>query len=169
MPGINDKLEKVRKPRVHIKYDVETEGGIVEKELPFVAGVLGDFSGDSTQPQKSLKERKFIQIDRDNFDDVMKRMAPGANLRVKNTLADDGTEMTVNLKFNKLEDFEPTQVVEQIPALKELMDMRNKLRDLLTKSDRSDSLEAILEKTLQDDDALKSLAKELGIETKHDT
>lgn len=168
--SINDKLERVRKPRVHIKYEVETEGGVVEKELPFTVGVMGDFSGNSpTKEKKSLKERKFINTDRDNFNNVMDRMAPGLSMRIENTLKNDDSEMAVNLAFNKIEDFEPAQVVNQIPALKELMDTRNKLRDLLTKSDRSDKLEDILEKTLQDQDALIALAKELGINENQDS
>lgn len=166
MASIHDKLERVRKPRVHIKYEVETEGAVVQKELPFVVGVMGDFSGQPSEPLKPLKERKFIKIDRDNFNEVMARMTPGLNLRVENTLKDDGSEMNVNLQFNSLEDFEPGQVVNQVPALKELMDARNKLRDLLSKSDRSDELEKILEKALQDPTALQSLAKDLGLAQK---
>lgn len=164
MASINDKLERVRKSRVHIKYEVETEEGVVEKELPFVVGVMGDFSGNNpSHEKKSLKERKFTAVDRDNFNHVMERMAPGVTLRVDNTLNDEGSELAVNLQFNKIEDFEPTQIAEQVPALKQLLDVRNKLRDLLTKSDRSDALEAILEKTLQDKAALKELAIELGL------
>src|ERR671936_1264007 len=98
MPSIHDKLELVRKPRVHITYKVETEGAEVEKELPFVVGVLGDFSGNPTEPLKPLKDRKFIQIDRDNFNDVLSRMTPGLNLKVKNTMAGDDSEMSVQLK-----------------------------------------------------------------------
>ena len=89
--SIHDKLDRVRKPRVHITYQVETEGAVVEKELPFVVGVLGDFSGNPTQPLKPLKDRKFVQIDRDNFNDVMARMTPGLNIKVDNTLAGDGS------------------------------------------------------------------------------
>ncbi|PZO75713.1 MAG: type VI secretion system contractile sheath small subunit, partial [Mesorhizobium amorphae] len=117
MPSVHDKLERVRKPRVHIKYEVETEGAQIEKELPFVVGVLGDFSGNPTEPLRPFGERKFVQIDRDNFDEVMRRMTPGLNLSVENTLQGDGTDMAVNLKFEKLEDFEPANVVAQVPAL----------------------------------------------------
>ena len=95
----------------------------------------------------------------------MERMAPGISIRVENTLENNDSELAVNLAFNKIEDFEPAQIVNQVPALKELMDTRNKLRDLLTKSDRSDELEAILEKTLQNSEALISLANELGVAT----
>src|SRR6266480_6746050 len=97
--SVNEKLSRVRKPRVHIKYEVETEGATVEKELPFIVGVLGDFSGNPTQPLKPLKDRKFIQIDRDNFNEVMARMTPGLNLKVENTLKGDGSEMAVELKL----------------------------------------------------------------------
>ena len=94
--SIHDKLKRVRKPRVHITYDVETEGAEVLRELPFVVGVLGDFSGNPTEPLQPLKDRKFIQIDRDNFNDVMARMTPGLNLKVENTLKGDGSEMAVH-------------------------------------------------------------------------
>ncbi len=166
MSSINDKLERVRKPRVHIKYEVETEDGVEEKELPFVVGVLGDFAGDAAQDQKPLKERKFTKIDRDNINDVMKSVGPKLNLRVDNTLNDQSEELSVNLEFNSLEDFEPTQVVKQVPALRELLTIRNQLRDLLTKSDRSTQLEAILEKALQNPDDLNELAMALGIKDK---
>lgn len=158
------KLSRVRKPRVHITYEVETEGAQVVKELPFVVGVLGDFSGDPTEKLKPLKDRKFIQIDRDNFNDVLKRMAPGLDLRVENTLADDGSEMSVNLKFEKMEDFEPANVVAQVEPLQKLMETRDKLRDLATKIDRSDDLENVLEQVLSNTEQLKKLSGELGVD-----
>src|SRR6059036_3569512 len=102
--SMQHKLDRVRKPRVHITYDVETEGATVKKELPFVVGVLGDFSGNPSEPLKPLTDRKFIQIDRDNFNDVMARMTPGVNLKVENTLKGDGSEMGVQLKFRSMED-----------------------------------------------------------------
>jgi type VI secretion system protein ImpB len=160
--GVHDKLERVRKPRVHLKYDVETEGAVVEKSLPFVVGVLGDFSGDPTSPLKPLKERKFVSIDRDNFDDVMSKMNPGLNLKVKNTLQKDGSEMSVNLKFNSMQDFEPARVAEQVEPLKKLLDTRNKLRDLMSKADRSEDLESLLERVLKNQDDLAKLAGEMG-------
>ncbi len=161
--SIHDKLKRVRKPRVHITYEVETEGAQIERELPFVMGVMGDFSGDPTQPLKPLAERKFVQIDRDNFNDVMARNAPGLKLKVDNTLAGDGSQMAVNLAFNSIDDFEPGRVIEQVPALKSLLETRNKLRDLLSKADRSDELEGLLEKVLQNDAELKSLSDQLGL------
>src|SRR5438477_4644186 len=129
MASIHDKLERVRKPRVHITYQVETEGAVVEKELPFVVGVLGDFSGNNpSQPLKSLKDRKFVQIDRDNFNDVMTRMTPGVSIKVENTLAKDGGEMAVKLQASSMEDFEPGRIVELVEPLRKLLETRNKLR-----------------------------------------
>jgi type VI secretion system protein ImpB len=164
MDSVHDKLGRVRKARVHITYQVETEGAVVEKELPFVVGVLGDFSGDPTQKLKGMKDRKFVNIDRDNFDDVMKRMTPGAKMRVENTLQDDGSEIAVNLEFNSMDDFTPSNVVNQVAPLKALRDTRDKLRDLLTKVDRSEELEEVLEGVLKNEGDLEKLAAELGSE-----
>lgn len=161
--SVHEKLNRVRKPRVHITYDVETEGAMVERELPFVVGVLGDFSGDPTQPLRPLTDRKFVQIDRDNFNDVMARMTPGLKMRVDNKLDDAGGQMAVDLKFNAMEDFEPARVAEQIPALKALMETRNKLRDLMSKVDRSEELESLLEQVLKNEAELKSLSGQLGL------
>lgn len=161
--SIHEKLKRVRKPRVHITYEVETEGAVVEKELPFVVGILGDFSGNPTEPLKPMKDRKFIQIDRDNINDVMRRMTPGLNLRVENTLKGDGSEMAVQLKFNSMDDFEPTNVVKQVEPLKKLLETRDKLRDLLTKVDRSEDLESVLEQVLANTEQLKQLSADLGV------
>ena len=157
------KLDRVRKPRVHITYDVETLGAMEKRELPFVVGVLGDFSGNPTTPLKPLKERKFIQIDRDNFNEVMARMTPGATFRVENTLKGDGSELAVQLAFNSMDDFEPANVVKQVAPLKKLLDTRNKLRDLLTKVDLSPDLENVLEDVLESTDKLKELSDQLGV------
>lgn len=163
MASINQKLERVRKPRVHIKYEVETDGAQIERELPFIVGVMGDFSGNPTEPLRPLNERKFVQIDRDNFDDVLARIAPELNIKVNNTLAGDESTMPVQLKFKSMADFEPGQVVNQVPALKKLLDTRNQLRDLMTKVDRSTDLENLLERVLQNKEELAKLSGELGI------
>src|SRR5262249_46125454 len=161
MSSIHNKLERVRPPRVHIKYEVYVGDAQVVKELPFVLGVMGDFSGQSTEPLKPLKDRKFIQIDRDNINEVLKRMTPGLQFRVENTIKGDGTELPVNLKFNKMEDFDPAQVVNQVEPLKKLLETRNKLRDLMAQVDRSDKLEGLLEQILQEQEKLKQLQGEL--------
>ncbi len=160
--SIHKKLGRIRKPRVHISYEVETGDAVVQRELPFVVGVLGDFSGNPTEPLKPLKDRKFIQIDRDNFDDVMARMTPGLNLKVENTLAGDGSEMGVQLQFKSMADFEPANVAAQVEPLRKLMEARDKLRDLQSNVDRSDELETRLEDVLKNTDTLKSLSDELG-------
>lgn len=166
--SIHDKLKRVRKPRVHITYDVETNGAVQEKEIPFVMGVMGDYSGDNTETKKALKDRKFSQIDRDNFNEVMGNISPQLNMKVENTLESDGSEMSVNLDFKNMEDFEPQNIVEKVDPLKKLMETRNKLRDLLTKADRSDDLEALLEEVLSSTDALAKLNGELGSDKEGD-
>lgn len=158
------KLRRVRKPRVHITYDVETLDGLEKKELPFVAGIMGDFSGDPTKPLDPLDKRKFTQIDRDNFNAVMKSMNAGLNLRVENTLAGDGSEMAVQLKFENMDDFDPAKIAAQVEPLRKLIATRDQLRDLMAKIDRSQDLEGILDKVLQDESALASIAQELGID-----
>jgi type VI secretion system protein ImpB len=166
MESIHSKLSRVRKPRVHITYDVETEGNAVKKELPFVVGVMGDFAGHNTQALKPLKDRRFVQIDRDNFDEVLKRMNPKLNFKVANKLAGDGSEFAVDLEFKSMQDFEPAAIVRQVEPLEKLMATRNKLRDLMTKIDRSEDLENILERVLNSDADLQQLAQELNLEDK---
>ena len=124
---------------------------------------MGDFSGDPTTALKPLADRKFTQIDRDNFNDVMANMAPGLKLKVDNKLADDGTQMSVDLKFKSMDDFDPVQVVKQVPALAALLETREKLRDLMSKADRSEELENLLEQVLRSEDELKTLSGELGM------
>lgn len=162
--SVHNKLKRVRKPRVHITYDVETEGAVEEKELPFVVGVIGDFSGHPTKKLKSLKDRKFVNIDRDNINKVMKEMSPGLNLRVENTLQGDGSEMAVQLEFNSMDDFEPANVAKQVEPLNKLLETRDKLRDLLTKVDLSDELEGVLEDVLKNTANVQKLASELGLD-----
>src|SRR5579863_5223584 len=164
--SIHQKLNRVRKPRVHITYDVETEGAEIQRELPFIVGVMGDFSGDPTSPLRPLADRKFIQIDRDNFNDVMAGMNPGLKMKVENKLSEEGGEMAVDLKFNSIEDFEPARVAQQVPALRSLMETRAKLRDLMSKVDRSEELEGLLEQVLKNDTELKSLSSQLGLDKK---
>ncbi|WDF73073.1 type VI secretion system contractile sheath small subunit [Novosphingobium sp. KACC 22771] len=159
--SVHDKLKRVRKPRVHITYDVETEGAQETKELPFVVGVMGDFSGDSAVPKKSLKERKFIDLKKDKFDQVMARIEPAVKMKVENTIEKNGKEFEVNLKFSSMDDFEPEKIVEQVEPLRKLMETRNRLRDLMSKADSSEELENLLEQILSDQDKLNSLSSQL--------
>lgn len=163
--SVHDKLKRVRKPRVHITYDVETNGAQETKELPFVVGVMGDYSGDNAESKKKLKERKFVNIDRDNFNQVVEKVNPKLDLKVDNTLAGDDSQMAVNLEFNSLQDFEPQNVVQQVEPLKQLLEARNKLRDLMAKADRSEELEGLLEEILQNTDKVASISKELNLDS----
>ena len=165
MSSVHGKLSRVRKPRVHITYEVEVGDAMEKRELPFVMGVLGDFSGAPTAKLKPLRDRKFVQIDRDNINDVLKQMTPGLNMRVENTLAGDGSELAVQLKFESMEDFEPARVANQVEPLKQLVETRNQLRDLLTKVDVSSDLEATLEEVLKNTENVAKLAEELGIKS----
>jgi type VI secretion system protein ImpB len=167
--SVQNKLERIRRPRVHISYAVETEGALTEKELPFVVGVLGDLSGNNPgEAPKPLRDRKFVGIDRDNFDEIMKRMTPGVASKVENTLTDDGSDLAVQLKFKSIEDFEPANIVSQVEPLRKLLEARDKLRDLMTKVDRSEDLEGLLEKVLQNTEQMGKLQAALGLDKKDD-
>ena len=166
--SIHNKLKRVRKPRVHITYDVETNGAEVKKELPFVTGVMGDYSGDNAENRKALKDRKFVQIDRDNFNEAMGKVNPKLNLQVENTLAADGSKVAVDLDFKKMDDFSPEAIVSQVEPLKKLLDARNKLRDLLSKADRSEDLENVLEEILKNTDNITEISQELGLDKDKD-
>ena len=160
--SLQHKLDRVRRPRVQITYDVETGGALEKKELPFVVGAMADLSGQSKEPARPIRDRKFVPIDRDNFNEVMSNIAPKVNMKVDNTIEGNDTEMSVELDFKNMEDFEPHKLVEKVEPLKKLMETRNKLRDLLTKADRSEELEEILEQVLSNTDALAKLSGELG-------
>jgi type VI secretion system protein ImpB len=152
------KLSRVRPPRVQITYDVEVGDAIETKELPFVLGVLGDYSGHASGPVTKMKDRKFVEIDRDNFDDVMKGLAPALQLRVDNRLQDDGTEMGVSLDFRQMQDFEPQRIVEQVEPLKKLLEVRTRLSDLRNKITGNDKLEELLDEIVRDTEKLKQIS-----------
>jgi type VI secretion system protein ImpB len=165
--SIQTKLSRVRKPRVHITYDVETEGAAVETEIPFVVGVIGDFSGKPNPPlPPSLKDRKFVQIDRDNFNEVLARMRPAVEYSVPNLITGKG-DVHVRLDFKSMDQFEPGWVASQVKDIADLVAIRNKLRELLIKADRSPDLEAILEEVVQNDGMRKELADHIKGELEH--
>jgi len=157
-------LDRVRRPRVQITYDVETGGAMQKVELPFVMGVMADLSGQPKEAQRPIKERKFVNIDRDNFNDVLARSAPRLALKVDNKLTGDDTKLSVELNFKHIDDFEPTKVAEQVGPLKELLDMRQRLAQLLTKMEGNDKLEQLLGDVLSNTEKAMALAKELGVE-----
>jgi type VI secretion system protein ImpB len=162
--SIQQKINRIRPPRVHITYDVEVGGAIEMKELPFVLGVLGDFSGNPEEALPRLRDRKFVDIDRDNFDDVLAGMKPRLVTKVDNKLQDDGSQLGVELKFKSISDFEPDQVVQQVEPLRKLIELRQNLSDLLAKTDGNDKLGDLLQTVLQSTDNQKKLGQELGID-----
>ncbi len=165
--AIGSQHKRVRKNRVSITYDVETNGAVETKELPFVVGVIGDFAGSKPEDQRqAMEEREFTQIDKDNFNEVMGRIGPELTLKVDNKLAPEGEEsdLQVDLRFKTMKDFEPEQIVQQVDPLRTLLDTRNQLKVLLSKADRSRDLEKLLQEILQNNEALGNLSKELGIE-----
>ena len=161
--SVFDRKARVRPPRVHITYEVETGGALVLKEIPFVMGVLADLSGQPAEALPKLKDRKFVEIDRDNFDDVLKSAKPRLALRVDNTLKGDGTELSMELKFEKLDDFRPENVVKQIEPLAKLQDVRNQLKDLLGRLEGNDRLEELLN-AISDNSAVRDKLR--GVLTK---
>ena len=161
--SIQQKISRIRPPRVHISYEVETGGAIEMKELPFVIGVLGDFSGKPTDPLPRVRDRKFVEIDRDNFDGVLAGMKPRLQMGVENKLNDNGGKLAVELNFRSMEDFEPDQVVQQVEPLRRLVEARRNLSDLLAKMDGNDKLGELLEDVLTNADAQKQLGDALGV------
>jgi type VI secretion system protein ImpB len=141
---------------------VEIGGAIEMKELPFVVGVLADLTGKPAEPLPRLKDRKFVEIDRDNFDKVLKGLKPRLTFDVENTLQNDGTRLKVELNFESMEDFEPEQVARKVPALKELLDARSRLSDLNSKLDGNDKLETILQDVIKNTDKMTALRTETG-------
>lgn len=169
MKSVYDKIEKIRKPRVQISYELEENGASVKKEIPFVMGVMGDYSGHGEAGQVPLKQKKFIEVDGENFNQVMQKMAPELRLKVDNKLANDDSQLALELKFNTMDDFEPDKIAEQVAPLKKLLDTRTQLREMLSKADRSDKLESILEKVLQNHDELKQFSEQLNVNTQEKT
>jgi len=162
------KIDRIRPPRVQITYDVETGGAIEMKELPFVVGVMGDYVGKPEEAQPALKNRKFVEIDRDNFDQVLSGMKPRLAFTTDNKLQDDGSKMGVELKFNSMDDFEPDNVVKQVEPLRKLVEARQKLSDLLSKMDGNDKLESMLNDIIADTGKQKELSSALGIDAKEE-
>lgn len=160
------KLDRVRPPRVQITYDVETGGAIEMKELPFVMGIMADLSGNPEQPLPILKDpkRKFVEIDRDNFDDVMKGMAPRLVYKVDNKMTNDDTKIGVELKFSGIDDFGPEQVADQVEPLRKLVEIRKQLSALLAKADGNDKLAEKLQEIIKDTELQQKIGKEVGLE-----
>jgi type VI secretion system protein ImpB len=156
--SLQHKLDRVRPPRVQITYDVEIGGAIVQRELPLVVGVLADLSGNPEQPLPRLRDRKFVAIDRDNFNDVLGAAAPRLTLRVPNRLDKDAdSKVNVELKFKEMDDFTPLKVMLQVEPLRKLFEARQKLTDLIGKLDGNDALDSMLQQVVTNTDELKQL------------
>jgi len=157
--SVQKRLQKIRPPRVQLTYDVEKGDAIEQKEIPFVVGVLGDFSGKPEEALPRIKDRKFVNVDMDNFDEVMEGMAPRAVFRVPNKLSDSGGEFGVELKFKSIDDFRPEAVVEQVEPLRKLLEARSKLADLRNKLAGNEKLEDLLNDVLNNTEQLKKLGQ----------
>ncbi len=158
------KLDRVRPPRVQITYDVEIGGAIEIKELPFVVGVLGDLTGQPEQPLPKLKDRKFVEVNPDNFDTVLEGMKPHLSFTVENKLSDDpnAPQLKIDLRFKKMDDFEPGNVAKQVKPLKELLDLRTRLADLRGTLQGNDKLEELLLDAVGNTEKLDQLKGEMG-------
>jgi type VI secretion system protein ImpB len=160
------KLERVRPPRIQISYEVETGGAIEMKELPFLMGVLGDFTGQPTEPLPRLKDRKFVEVTPDNFDEVLASMKPHLQFSVENKLSEeaDAPKLGVDLNFRSLDDFSPDAVAKQVPALNKLLELRTELANLRANLQTNEKLDEVLQATLGDADKMNKLRSELGLE-----
>jgi type VI secretion system protein ImpB len=159
--SLQHKLDRVRSPRVHITYDVEVGDAVEMKEIPFVVGVLGDYSGKPEEPLPRVRDRKFIEIDRDNFDKVLEGMKPRLTFTVDNKLSDDNTKIPVEIRFKSLDDFHPERVAEQISPVKKLIEARKKLSDLLNKLDGNEKLGELLQDVITSTESLQKIGKEV--------
>lgn len=166
------RLTRVRPPRVMIAYDVETGGAMKKVELPFVVGVMADLGAQSKVDKKALPQRRFVPIDRDNFNDVMARTAPRLAYTVENKLQGDGSKLSVELMFKTLSDFDPAKVAEQVPVLRKMLQMRRRLKELLARTEGNDKLVALLQDVMTNtdkrqalQDALKAVAETPNPET----
>jgi type VI secretion system protein ImpB len=157
-------LDRVRSPRVQITYDVEIGDAIEMKEIPFVVGVLADLSGKPDEPLPKVKDRKFVEIDRDNFNQVLSGMKPRLAYRVDNKLTDDDSKMAVELRFKSLDDFHPERVAEQVTPVRKMVEARKRLSDLLAKLDGNDKLDEMLQDVLASTENIEKLGKEAGVD-----
>jgi len=160
--SLQHKLDRVRPPRVQITYDVEVGGALQKKELPFVVGIMADLCGQPAGAPAPLKERKFVEIDRDNFNDVLASISPRLALQVDNKLSKDGGKQNVALTFRNIDDFGPLNVIQQVDSLRKLYEIRQRLSDLLTKLDGNEKLDALLTQVGRDADGLKKVRAAIG-------
>jgi type VI secretion system protein ImpB len=157
--SMQHKNGRVRRPRVHITFDVETGTGLQKVELPFMVGVVADLSAQSDASMRPIKQRAFVPIDRDNFHEVLHKAAPRLAFKVTDRLTDSGGNLPIELRFRHLDDFQPDRVAEQIPALRELLTMRQQFTQLLSKLEGNDRLEQLLNEILADAGKAQALSR----------
>jgi type VI secretion system protein ImpB len=162
--SVHAKLERVRPPRVHVTYNVEIGDAIELKEIPFVMGVMADLSGQPAEPLEKINSRRFVEITPDNFDSVLESMTPRVAFSVKNRLTDDpkAGNLGVDLTFKTMDDFEPDRIVQNVKPLKELMELRSKLSDLIGSLQGNEKLERLLQEVMGDHEKLEQLKQEMA-------
>lgn len=153
------KLDRIRPPRVQITYDVEIGDAIEQKEIPFVVGVLSDLSGKPEEPLPPIKERKYVEVDRDNINNVMEGMKPRLSYSVENKIEDDDSKISVELNFKDLDDFHPEKIAEQVEPIRKLVEARKKLYNLMAKLDGNDKLDELLQDVISNSEKLEAINK----------
>ena len=161
--SLQKKVGRVRPPRVQITYDVQVGDAIEKRDLPFVVGVLADLSGMPEKPLPPIAKRKFALIDRDNVNDVMKKIGPRLAFKVPNRLSEDDTKLNVELRFESMDDFQPAKIASQITPLRKLLDLRNSLSNLRSSLIGNEKLENLLQEMVQDQELLRQAGSEAGI------
>ena len=161
--SLQKKVGRVRPPRVHITYDVQVGDAIEKRDLPFVVGVMADLSGNPDQPLPPIAKRKFVQVDRDNINDVMKKIGPRLAFKVPNRLSEDDTKLNVELRFESMDDFQPAKIAEQVTPLRKLLELRNSLANLRASLIGNEKLENLLQEVIQNQELLRQAGAEAGI------
>jgi type VI secretion system protein ImpB len=166
--SLQKKVGRVRPPRVHITYDVEIGDAIEKRDLPFVVGVLADLSGMPDKPLPPIAKRKFVDIDRDNFNDVLKKIGPRLAFKVDNRLSEDDTKIPVELRFESMDDFAPAAIAQQVTPLRKLLELRNSLANIRSTLIGNEKLESLLQAVVNDQEALQKAGAEAGIRVNED-
>jgi type VI secretion system protein ImpB len=161
--SLQKKVGRVRPPRVHITYDVQVGDAIEKRDLPFVVGVMADLSGMPDKPLPAIAKRKFVAIDRDNVNDVMKKIGPRLAFKVPNRLSEDDTKLNVELRFESMDDFQPARIAQQVTPLRKLLELRNSLANLRSSLIGNDKLEGLLAGMVHDQELLQQAGSEAGI------
>ena len=161
--SLQKKVGRVRPPRVHITYDVQVGDAIEKRDLPFVAGVMADLSGMPEKALPPIAKRKFVDIDRDNFNDVLKKIGPRLAFKVQNRLSEDDTKLNVELRFENMDDFQPANIASQVTPLRKLLELRNSLANLRSSLIGNEKLDNLLQQMVQNEEMLRQAGAEAGV------